>query len=237
MGYYTQLLFISNQGDLLIFAKIDFINLLPFYVFIKKNLKSSQQKQIIEYHKSYPSHINKKFKQKSIDGAFISSIKSKNCRCSDIGIVAQKEVLSVLSIKGSYEKDFQSDTSNILAQVLQIDGKVIIGDKALIYYHNNKNEDFIDLAEFWKKKYNLPFVFARLCFNKKDKNFEKVIKRFAQSKVFIPQYIMTKYTKRSCLSQKQIKNYLSKISYAINYKEKRALKKFFTLAKELHGYS
>ncbi len=47
----------------MIFAKIDFINLLPFYVFIKKNIKSSQVKQIIGYKKSYPSKINKKFKK------------------------------------------------------------------------------------------------------------------------------------------------------------------------------
>ena len=48
----------------MIFAKIDFINLLPFHVFIKKNIKSNQVKAIIEYKKSYPSVINKKFKKR-----------------------------------------------------------------------------------------------------------------------------------------------------------------------------
>ena len=36
----------------MIFAKIDFINLLPFHIFIKKNIQSSQLKAIIEYKKS-----------------------------------------------------------------------------------------------------------------------------------------------------------------------------------------
>jgi len=84
----------------MIFAKIDFINLLPFYTFIKKNIKSSQIKAIITYKKSYPSAINKQFKKRKIDAAFISSVISKKCKCLDIGIVAQKEVLSVLSLKG-----------------------------------------------------------------------------------------------------------------------------------------
>ncbi len=48
----------------MIFAKIDFINLLPFHIYIKKNIPSSQMKSIIEYKKSYPSNINKKYKKK-----------------------------------------------------------------------------------------------------------------------------------------------------------------------------
>ena len=150
----------------MIFAKIDFINLLPFYTFIKQYIKSSQIKQIINYKKSYPSKINKQFKKKLIDAAFISSITSKKSTCLDLGIVAKNEVLSVLSLSGNYEKDFQSDTSNALARILDINGKILIGDKALYYYHNNNDTNFIGLAKEWKKKYNLPFVFARLCLNK-----------------------------------------------------------------------
>jgi len=89
----------------MIFAKIDFINLLPFYVFIKKNIRSSQQKQIINYKKSYPSAINKQFVKRKIDAAFISSVSSQHVKSLDIGIVAKNEVLSVLSLPGKYEKD------------------------------------------------------------------------------------------------------------------------------------
>ena len=46
----------------MIFAKIDFINLLPFHIFIKKNIQSTQLKSIIKNKKSYPSFINNKFK-------------------------------------------------------------------------------------------------------------------------------------------------------------------------------
>lgn len=216
----------------MIFAKIDFINLLPFTVFLKKNIGSSQLQQIVNYHKSYPSKINKRFKKRKIDAAFISSIKSKNEKCTDLGIIADGEVLSVLALQGEYEEDYQSDTSNILAKVLEIDGKVLIGDKALLYYHNDSSKEFIDLAQAWKEKYNLPFVFARLCFNGNQKHLCKLAKRFSSEKIFIPQYILKKYVKRSGLSAVQIQEYLTKIKYNMGYKEKRALKLFFKRIKE-----
>ena len=164
----------------MIFAKIDFINLLPFHIFIKKNIKSTQQKSIIEYKKSYPSFINNKFKKRKVDSAFISSIASRNEKYLDFGIVAQDEVLSVLLIPGIQESDFQSQTSNALALILDLEGKVIIGDKALKFYHENKdkNIEIIDLAKQWKNKYNLPFVFAVLCFNKNEKSLNKLTKNF-----------------------------------------------------------
>jgi len=216
----------------MIFAKIDFINLLPFYIFTKKHIRSSQIKKIINYKKSYPSVINKKFEKRKIDAAFISSIKSRRCSCTNIGIVAQDAVWSVLALQGSYQKDYQSDTSNVLAKVLDVEGQVLIGDKALNYYFNTDNTEFIDLAKLWKERYDLPFVFARLCFNSHEKYFIDLSKKFVNTKVFIPQYILNRYSKRSGLSNKQIQSYLEKISYKISYKEKRALKLFFKLAKK-----
>jgi len=216
----------------MIFAKIDFINLLPFYVFIKKNIQSSQTKQIINYKKSYPSAINKQFKKRKIDAAFISSIASSNVKSLDIGIVAKKEVLSVLALHGEYKKDYQSDTSNALAQVLGVEGKIIIGDKALQHYHSSLDKNFVDLAQLWKEKYNLPFVFARLCFNKNEKALKKISKNFLKTNVKIPRYILKQYMDRSGLSAKQIHEYLTKISYEIAYKEKKSLKLFFKLTKQ-----
>lgn len=219
----------------MIFAKIDFINLLPFNIYIKKNINSSQIKQIINYKKSYPSKINKQFKKRKIDAAIISSIKSRKCKCLDMGIVAKAEVLSVLALNGSsYKKDYQSDTSNVLAKVLNLNGEVLIGDKALYYYHNNKSNDkeFVDLAQKWKEKYNLPFVFARLCLNKEEKYLKKLSKGFLNSKVKIPQYILKEYANKTALSKEQILQYLTKITYKIDYKEKKALKLFFKLAKK-----
>lgn len=217
----------------MLFAKIDFINLLPFYVFLKKNIHSTQIKQIIEYKKSYPAKINKRFKKKQIDAAFISSVASKNCNCLDIGIVAQNEVLSVLALKGAYEEDYQSYTSNTLAKVLNIQGKILIGDKALYHFHHTKNKEFTDLAFEWKKRHKLPFVFARLCFNKEKKYLQKLSKQFLKTEVKIPYYILQQQSKKSGISTKQIQEYLTKISYKIGYKEKRSLKLFLKLSKNI----
>ena len=131
----------------MIFAKIDFINLLPFHIFIKKNIQSSQLKASIEYKKSYPSVITQKFKSRKVDSAFISSIASRNEKYLNFGIVAQDDVLSVLLIPGIEQSDYQSKTSNALAKVLDLKGKVIIGDKALNFYHENRDLEKIDLAK------------------------------------------------------------------------------------------
>lgn len=217
----------------MIFAKIDYINLLPFYIFIKKNLKSSQVKSIINYKKSYPSLINKQFKKRQIDAAFISSVASRHAKGLDIGIVAHKEVYSVLCLPGVYESDKESSTSNILAQVLNIKGKILIGDKALKHYHESEKKDFIDLAQAWNEKYNLPFVFARLCFNCNEKQLRDLSNKFVHHKVKIPQYILKKYSKRSGVSTKNILKYLEKIEYKITEKEKKSLKIFLKLSKNL----
>jgi chorismate dehydratase len=217
----------------MIFAKIDFINLLPFYVFIKKNIRSSQIKQIINYKKSYPSKINQLYKKRKIDAAIISSIASRNCKCLEMGIVAKNEVDSVLVIKNKPSKnDYQSDTSNALAKILEVKGEVIIGDKALEFFYNNSHEEFEDLAKLWKEKYKLPFVFARLCTNAHYSYLQKLSQRFIKSKVKIPQYILKRYAKRSGLSDKQIHSYLQKITYSINTKEKKSLKLFLKLSKK-----
>ena len=216
----------------MIFAKIDFINLLPFHIYIKKNIKSNQLKSIIEYKKSYPSYINNKFKKRKVDSAFISSISSRNEKFLDFGIIAKNEVLSVLLIPGLEESDYQSQTSNALAKVLNLKGKVIIGDKALRFYHDNKETIKIDLAKEWQKKFNLPFVFAVLCFNKNEKRLNKLTKKFDKRKVKIPYYILEKYSQRSGISKINILDYLKKIDYDLGIKEKRSLKLFLRLTKE-----
>lgn len=218
----------------MIFAKIDFINLLPFHVFIKKNIGSNQLKAIIEHNKSYPSKINKRYKKRKVDAAFISSIASKREKRIKLGIIAKSEVLSVLVIPGAYEKDHQSETSNTLAKVLKLDGKVLIGDKALKYYHENDKSSFIDLAKAWQDKHNLPFVFATLCFNRNGKLLKQKIKNFRKNEIKIPQYILKKYEKRSGISSQQILDYLKKIDYTMGIKEERALKLFLKLSQKVN---
>lgn len=216
----------------MIFAKIDFINLLPIHIYLKKHVKSNQLKAIIEYKKSYPSAINKKFKKRTVNSAFISSIASRNEKKLNFGIVAKNNVQSVLLIPGDEEKDYQSETSNALAKVLDLQGKVIIGDKALNFFHNNQNTQIIDLAKYWKDKYNLPFVFAVLCYNAEKNLLKKILNKFNKKQVKIPQYILKKYSERSGVSSENIIEYLKKIDYEIGIKEKRSLKLFFKLTKE-----
>lgn len=215
----------------MIFAKIDFINLLPFHVYIKKNIRSTQTKAIIEYKKSYPSLINKKLKKRKVDSAFISSIASRHEKKLDLGIIAKKDVLSVLLIPGIDEKDYQSETSNALAKVLKLNGKVLIGDKALKYYHENKKTSFIDLAQEWNDKYKLPFVFAVLCYSSNKKELTKLTKKFNKNHIKIPTYILNQYSQRTGISNKDILDYLKKIDYNIGIKEKRSLKLFLKLTK------
>jgi chorismate dehydratase len=220
----------------LIFSKIEYLNLLPFNVFTKKNL-SLRFNQIANYKKTYPSKINRAFKKRQIDGAFISSIYSNNCQCSDIGIVAHKEVLSVFVDKSKKTNpDFQSDTSNALSKILDLNGEVIIGDKALkIYFGDDFDESrYCDLASLWYEKYKLPFVFARLCFTSHNNQYKKISKKFSTSKINIPQYILKKEALRVGIKQNEAKYYLTKIKYSLDYKSKKSLKLFLNLTRIMH---
>ena len=191
---------------------IDYLNLLPFYQFLKK--------KNIKIKKGVPSRINKLFEKRKIDAAFISSIKSKNKKCFDAGIIAKKEVRSVLLCPGNGE-DKDSATSNILAKKLNLKGKVVIGDKAF------KEKNCIDLANEWYKKYKLPFVFARFCANKDYKKYEKLVNEFLKTKQKIPYLTLKKYANNLGISYKEAKEYLDKIIYyKIGWREKKALNKF-----------
>lgn len=211
----------------MLFGKIDYINLLPFYIFAKRHIQSAQMKQSIAYKKEFPSAINHKFKRRKIDAAFISSVESKrgNFHALDIGIVAQDEIRSVLVKEGDFMPDSHSATSNALAKMLDIHGEVIIGDKALRAYLKDPGA-YIDLAKEWKRRYNLPFVFARLCVNKNRHFYEKLASKFKKTQVYIPQYILHRYAKSRGISTKEIKAYLALVSYDIGVNEKRSLKKF-----------
>ena len=215
----------------MIFGKIDYINLLPFYVFLKRELKSSSSRAALEYKKGVPSQINREFKKRKVDVAVISSIFSNRKNCTNLGIVAKEKVLSVIVCKGENRKDIESNTSNILAQILNIKGEVLIGDKALKRY--KKDKSCKDLAKLWFEKYRLPFVFARLCFHKDRKIYEKLSKKFLKQRVKIPMYILKRYAKRTDISTKDILDYLKLISYKIDKKEELSLKKFIYLSKRV----
>lgn len=215
----------------MVFGKIEYLNLLPFHIFMKRFTKSSQQSLSMQYKRGVPSKINNEFQFRRVDAAFISSIKAKNYNYVNLGIIAKKEVLSVLVIPNTlYKKDKDSASSNALANVLGIEGEVLIGDKALRYYL--EGNPYIDLAFEWYKRYNKPFVFALLCYHKHKKIFQKIEKRFLKTSIKIPQYILLKASKETGIAPQDILYYLKHISYNLDVKAKDGLKKYYKLLEQ-----
>ena len=109
----------------MLFGKIEYLNLLPFDVFLKGYTTSNSFKSTCNYKRSYPAKLNKEFLFR-IDAGFISSIagmnahyKTKACKA---GIIAYKEVWSVV-LEFSPASDYQSATSNALCLVLDLKGQ------------------------------------------------------------------------------------------------------------------
>ena len=185
----------------------------------------------MNYRKNVPSQINKALHARQIDAGFISSIESPKYKCSNLGIIAQDAVHSVFVIKGDNKIDQESATSNKLARVLNIQGEVLIGDKALQYYL--KGGKGIDLATAWHKKTKLPFVFGRLCYTCHSKIIENIAKNFIKKPIKIPQYILKREAKKRAISTKQLLWYLKHIEYNMGYKSEKSLKLFLKKSKKL----
>ena len=213
----------------MIFGKIDFLNLLPFHVFIKRYARSTRFNQSLHYYKGVPSALNREFAMRRIDAAFISSITAKNCRHFGVGIVAQREVLSVLSLPNADKADEDSATSNLLSRILDIHGEVLIGDKALRYYYGGG--EHIDLGKIWHERTRLPFVFALLCTHNHTDELKRLSRAFVAKRVKIPYYMLMDASRRSTLSPAQITHYLKFISYKVGIKEERGYKAFVREAK------
>ena len=215
----------------MLFGSISYLNLLPFQVFLKRYITNNASKMTFRYKRAVPSQINKALKRREINAAFISSVTSAKCQCTDLGIIADQKVYSVLLLEGENEIDPASATSNQLARVLDLQGKVLIGDAALKHYLNEG--EGIDLAEAWYKETGLPFVFARLCYNKHGESIQKLARTFAQTKVKIPQYILKKEAKKREITPKQLTWYLSHIHYKMDDKAKKSLKLFLKKSRRL----
>lgn len=213
----------------MLFGSISYLNLLPFQVFLKRYISNNASKMTFHYKRAVPSQINKALKRREVNAAFISSVESSKCKCTDLGIIANQKVYSVLLLEGENEIDPASATSNELARVLNLQGKVLIGDAALKHYL--MGAEGIDLAEAWHKETGLPFVFARLCYNKHEKSIQKLARTFMQTKVKIPQYILKKEAKKRGITPEKLTWYLSHIHYKMDNKAKKSLKLFLRKSK------
>ncbi|PAF51187.1 menaquinone biosynthesis protein [Helicobacter sp. 13S00401-1] len=214
------------------FGKIEYLNLAPFDVFSKRYGASSSFKKILSLHTNYPSKLNHEFLFRRIDAGFISSVVARpshfKVKPLGLGIITEGEVWSVLCLEREAKSDYQSATSNALCKVLGLEGEVLIGDRALRYYHENKECDFIDMGKAWLDKKRLPFVYGRLCCNANEGFYNKMAKAFARNpKIFIPSYIMDVYAKRLGLKPKFMRAYLDNLYYVIGKKEALGLSRFY----------
>ncbi len=198
---------------------------------MKRYIRHSGLKMGLNYRKNVPSQINKALKKAQIDAGFISSIDSSKYHCTNLGIIANRAVHSVFVVKGENKIDNESATSNCLAKLLNVQGEVVIGDKALTYYL--KGGEGIDLSLEWYRRTKLPFVFARLCYRCHGKSVKKLAKTFSKQPIKIPQYILKREAKRREITPAQLLWYLKHIEYNMNYKSKKSLKLFLKKSKRV----
>ena len=208
----------------MIFGSISYLNLLPFQVYMKCHSPSTQFTQMLRWKRAVPSTINQRFRRGQIHAAFISSIESSHCHCTDLGIVAHGPVHSVLVLPGDSSDDPASASSNRLAEILGIKGRVLIGDAALRY--RLKGGEGVDLSQAWKDRTDLPFVFARLCYNGKRKRVRKLAADFGRKEWKIPQYILKREAKRRGITTEELRWYLRHIDYRIGWRGKKGLALF-----------
>ncbi|WP_066387709.1 MqnA/MqnD/SBP family protein [Helicobacter himalayensis] len=218
------------------FGKIAYLNLLPFDVFIKAYPLPSFMKRYITLKKSYPSKLNEDFLFGRIDAGFISSIAGMRAHLKNhatkSGIISKGAVWSVLALQGS-GLDYQSATSNALLQVLNLQGKVLIGDRALLVKFGDSKcaRNALDLGAVWWEKEGVPFVFGRLCFHRFGARLQHLSTEF--NRTFdtkykkIPYFILQDASKKSGIKADFIKQYLQRIFYKISPKERVGLERFY----------
>jgi len=221
----------------MVFGKIDYLNLLPFHVFLKGYPLPNSVKKGIEFKKGVPSKLCADLKNRRVDAAVISSIESRRSRYKklNMGIVARDRVISVLARRNTeFRRDPASMTSNVLCLVLGLNGEVVIGDNALKAYLRDGREAFYDMGEIWHEKTNLPFVFGRFCYTRNGEIYARLVNKFLSKKVKIPRYILKNYSKSRGISEKDILWYLQFISYRMDKKAQNALKLYIRKARKLN---
>lgn len=212
------------------FGKIDYLNLLPFDVFIKRYPVTSSFKKFLDVKKSYPANLNRNFLRRRIDAGFISSIAGYSLahkrKMTKAGIIARGEVWSVIVMPTKDGEDYQSASSNALAKVLGMSGEVLIGDRALRYKIGGGA--YVDLGLQWWERHHLGFSFGRMCVNSHWAFYENLANAFIAKRVKIPHYILAQRARQSGVSRKDILQYLERIHYRISHKEELALRRFYS---------
>ena len=209
------------------FGRIEYLNLLPFHIFMKRYLRYSQAKMAIRHGADVPAKINRAFKTRRIAAAFISSVEARRCKDARLGIIARGEVQSVLLVPGAMKRDRASATSNALAEVLGLEGEVLIGDRALKAY--SEGIEAIDLAREWERRYGLPFVFALLCAHGHRAENARLARRFTRAPQKLPFYLLRQAAQRSGIPVGVMRAYLRKIDYVLDHRSKKGVRLFWKL--------
>jgi chorismate dehydratase len=124
-----------------------------------------------------PAELVELYRAGGIDAALLpvaAGVELGLPRVGSLGVAADGPVDSVLLFLRApladvrtLRLDPESRTSNVLAQVLlpdvrvvaqEADAEVVIGDRALV--RAMRDQDFVDLAGLWTERTGLPFVFA-----------------------------------------------------------------------------
>jgi chorismate dehydratase len=176
------------------------------------------------YKRAVPSKINASLRRGEVNAAFISSVHSPRFACTDLGIIAKGAVYSVFVLPEADADDPASATSNRLAHILGLHGRVLIGDAALRHYL--EGGEGIDLAKVWEERTGLPFVFARLCYNRHGASIKRLAHAFTRSHTRIPQYILKHEAAKRGITPAQLTWYLQHIHYEMDWRTKRGLKRF-----------
>ncbi|MCI5968523.1 MqnA/MqnD/SBP family protein [Helicobacter sp.] len=228
------------------FGKIDYLNLLPFEVFVRAYPKPSQFQLFYHQKKSYPAHLNREFLFGRIDAGFLSSItalraQKEKFHITNVGIIARKKVISVICLPKEQGEDYQSATSNALLKVLGLQGRVLIGDRALVevlqqeqdYRKNGKEIMYLDMGEKWVQREHLPFVFGRLCVRENRAFYTKLMCAFVKKNVKIPYFMLKNAESKSGVKSKEIRNYLKVLSYKIDKKAQFGVERFYRILRIL----
>jgi len=215
------------------FGRIEYLNLLPFHVFMKRYVRASQSQMMLRHGANVPSAINRAYRARKIDAAFISSIRAKRQKHLNLGIIADGPVRSVLLLPSETPRtDAASETSNALARVLGLEGRVLIGDPALRAYL--EGTPALDLAEEWHKRHGLPFVFGLLSYQAKEEQMRRLGRAFDRAPKKIPQYLLKQAAQRSGVAPQAIRAYLEGIHYRLDHRARRSLRLFWRLTDALH---
>lgn len=223
----------------------------------------------LEFKKGFPADLNNALRSGEIDVSPSSSVEfcrnPDNYKIIDgISVASVGSVKSVCLFTNFRPADIsgkkiyftkESNTSTVLCRIIlekfynvrpvyvssgeSKDGKLLIGDKALVqYYHNDKYKYIVDLGEEWYKATGLPFVFAlwlanaSICEDPAFPVFRRDLLKIAEESPKIRSSLAGRYNDKG-LSSAHMEDYWQVIDYSFSADYKKGLSLFYKYAFEI----